>query len=173
MACCLPDLACVIHSLKWDRSCCRCLEETDGKAFPNRSTAASITATPKGSGSGGFVPGRSVMYTELGSCSGVPDPAAELVCSCSSTLCWSVSSSQDPRRIESSWWHMLRSRDVVVLAKLSASVNSVTSSLSKAFRLPIERKTRKNKLLLTSESEQHNDSSSSSSSSSSICGTIK
>lgn len=80
------------------------------------------------------------MKTEVVSCSSAPDPAAELSCSCSSTSWWSVSSNQEPRRIESSWWHMERSREVLVLASVLERVNSVTSSRSNALRLPARRR---------------------------------
>ena len=119
--------------------------------------AESITETPRGRGSGlvvvvvvvdappppvpapaamGFP--SDIMKIELGSCSSAPEPAAELVCSCSSTLWWSVSSSHEPSRMQSSRWHMERRREVVVTARLSASVNSVTSSFSRELRLPVE-----------------------------------
>ena len=38
--------------------------------------------------------------------------------------------------MQSSWWHMERSREVVVVARVSARVNSVTSSFSRELRLP-------------------------------------
>ena len=49
----------------------------------------------------------------------------------SSTALWSVSCSHDPSMTLSSTWHMERNNEVVVLAGLSVSVNSATSSLNR------------------------------------------
>ena len=55
---------------------------------------------------------------------------------CSSTNLWSVSWSHDPRRIESSLWHTVFNKDVVVMAGFSAKVNSATKLRSKEWKLP-------------------------------------
>lgn len=56
MACWRADLACLMHSLKWASSCCRCFWATEGKALPKRAMEESITATPRGRGPGRLVP---------------------------------------------------------------------------------------------------------------------
>ena len=58
-ACCLEDLADLIHSLKCSNICSLCLYATRGNTCPYRPTELSITATPSGSG-----PGTGSPYTE-------------------------------------------------------------------------------------------------------------
>lgn len=55
---------------------------------------------------------------------------------CSSTNLWSVSCIQEPNKIESSLWHTVRNKDVVVMAGFSAKVNSATSPRKREWKLP-------------------------------------
>lgn len=63
------------HSAKWSNVWVRWRWLTRGKSCPKSCTAASITATPNGSGPGGSSPVLA-RNRQQGSCSRAPDPAA-------------------------------------------------------------------------------------------------